>query len=378
MRRKYWVTGGVIVAVLILFLIILIPVAKHKISTTPSLSRDVLGKVPVEVVNAGVFKFEDVIGASGAIKEISTVRLDAKISARVMDVYVDLGSMVKSGQVLLNFDTSLTDAALLSARDYVNKTKSALENKENLLNRIRVLYEQRIVALAEVESADADYKSAVYNQSDALYKLRKAESDSLYTKVTAPVAGVIMEREISPGEIPAVNRSLFTIGRIDNVVFEAMVSQESAGEIQKDQEAEVTFDAFPNMIKKGTIVKIDPVSAPKTRTFSAFIKLNNSDLKLKPGLIGFARIKRSFSSLAIPSISVIAPVGAGDATVFAADKDHVAHLRRISTGVTSQGMTEVLNGLQAGDSVVVVGQLHLKDGDRVSLDTKHSLLLNQK
>ncbi|MBI5192032.1 MAG: efflux RND transporter periplasmic adaptor subunit [Nitrospirae bacterium] len=378
MRSKWWIAGGIFVAAILLILFVIIPVGKRKITTDPKMSRTVLGKVPVEVVSVKDYNIEDIIGASGEIREISTIHLSSKVSARVRGVYVDLGSMVKTDQVLLDFDTTLIEAGLLSARDFVGKTKMDLDNKKTFLSRIRALYEKGIVALAELESAESDYKDAIYNHSDALFKLQKAESDRSNAKVTAPVAGVIMERAINPGEVPAANQSLFTIGRIDNVLLAARVSQDRVGDIYNGQEAEVTFDAYPNLILKGVIVKIDPMSDSKTRTFSAFVKLNNPGLKLKPGLSGFARIKKSIKGLAIPSIAIIAPVGSGEATVFVVDKEYVVHLKRVSPGVSSNGMTEILGGLQTGDTVVTVGQLNLRDGDKVSLDTKKTLSISRK
>ena len=135
--------------------------------------------------------------------------------------------------------------------------------------------------------------------------------------------------------------------------------------IQLGMAAEVTFPAFPGEVFPGKIVKIDPNIDPVTRTFTAYVEVKNDDFRLKPGLSGFARIRRSLKDvLAIPSIAIMNPSGE-QASVFVVDGTGHANQRKVKTGSIVNAMTEITSGLQAGENVVTVGQLYLKENDKV-------------
>jgi RND family efflux transporter MFP subunit len=144
------------------------------------------------------------------------------------------------------------------------------------------------------------------------------------------------------------------------------VPEDKISYVHVQQEAEVLFESFPNEVFTGEVVKIDPHADPQTRTFNVFIKMPNSNLRLKPGLTGFARIKNYKTALAIPTISVMNPVGES-ATIFTVDQNAQVHIRRVKIGVSASGLTEIIEGLQEGDNVITTGVQFLKDGDKVQI-----------
>jgi RND family efflux transporter MFP subunit len=135
--------------------------------------------------------------------------------------------------------------------------------------------------------------------------------------------------------------------------------------VQLGLPAETTFPAFPSEVFKGTVWKIDPNIDPITRTFTTYIKIENPDFRLKPGLSGFARIRRTAKDvLAVPSIAIVNPSGE-QASVFVVDGNNLANLRKVRPGIVVDAMTEISDGLKEGDKVVTVGQFYLKDNDKV-------------
>jgi membrane fusion protein (multidrug efflux system) len=129
--------------------------------------------------------------------------------------------------------------------------------------------------------------------------------------------------------------------------------------------AETSFPAFAGEVFGGKVVKVDPNIDPITRTFTAYVEIRNPDLRLKPGLSGFTRIHRiAQGSIAVPSVALINPTG-DQASVFVVDRDGLAHLRKVRSGIVVNAMTEILDGLREGEQVVTVGQLYLRDNDKV-------------
>ena len=122
------------------------------------------------------------------------------------------------------------------------------------------------------------------------------------------------------------------------------------------------------------VVKIDGSVNDVTRTFGVYISIPNEDLRLIPGITGYARILNQHMGLAVPSTAVIDPVG-DKATVFVIGEDGRSHIRTVRRGLMADGLTELLDGVQEGEQVVTSGQQELHDNDRVSVN--HSGPWNQ-
>ncbi len=160
------------------------------------------------------------------------------------------------------------------------------------------------------------------------------------------------------------------IGSLDSVLLAAKISEDKMGSVQLGLTAEAGFPSFPGERFEGKVVKIDPNIDPLTRTFTTYVEIKNEGFRLKPGLSGFARIRRSAKNvLAVPSIAILNPSGE-QASVFVVGSDSHATLRKIRPGIVVDAMTEVRDGLQEGEKVVTVGQLYLKNNDKVRTTDK--------
>ncbi|MFQ5455641.1 MAG: efflux RND transporter periplasmic adaptor subunit [Nitrospirota bacterium] len=347
------------------FIYIGMEVAIHMIRTDAKKARLVNADIPVQTVATKVTTLTEVIGAGGEITPSSMINLTAKVSTTIKTITVDIGDLVTPEQILVEFDSELLEAAFNSARDNVKKAEAELKNSRVNLKRVSSLHAQEFISVVELENAKIglDAKKAQY--SEARYKMVQTRKDLENAILRSPISGIVIERPANSGEIPKYNQLLMTLARIDVVMMAANIAEEKIGEIHIGQKAEVTFNAFPEEIFRGEITKIDPVANPSTRTFRAYIKMANSDLRLKPGMTGFVRIKRKHTALAIPSISIINPVGIQESTIFVVEEDSRAHLRKIRIGVVADAMTEVISGISEGEKVVTVGHLYLKDGDKV-------------
>jgi Cu(I)/Ag(I) efflux system membrane fusion protein len=119
---------------------------------------------------------------------------------------------------------------------------------------------------------------------------------------------------------------------------------------------------------------VDPTANKDTKTFAVFVRLANDDLRLKPGLTAFVRLERTHPGvLTVPSVALIYPTGLQESSLFVVESSR-ARLRKVAVGVMAEGRTTIVQGLQEGERVVTVGQLNLRDGDRVRLgddDFKH-------
>ena len=344
----------------------LITALRTAVRTDPKKARLVNAPIPVETANARTSSLDEIIGASGEIQQLDTITLTARVSSRITKLTVDLGHIVHQGDVLVQWDDRLIQAALSSATENAAMTKAQLDHATEQVRRMESLYQQGVGSALDVEQAKVDLATGRRNHAAALETLTQAQLDTEGTKLKAPATGVVLERLVNPEETTKRDQEVLKLGTLDSVMMVARVSEEKIGSVYIGQNAEVTYDAFAGEKFTGEIVKIDPKTDPSTRTFLTYIKIANADLKLKPGLTGFARIFRlKKAAVAVPSTSLMNAVN-DRATVFVVDQNNRASLRQVTPGVSAQGMTEVVSGLNAGEKVVAVGQLNVKENDEVN------------
>jgi RND family efflux transporter MFP subunit len=349
-------------------------VGSHLIQTSSTVARKLGTPLPVRVATAQQVNLTQTIGASGEVQPIAFLDLTTSVSARVDKVVVDLGDVVAPQQELLRFDRELLTAALTAAQSALDQAIGDQQRAAQYLRRIAAIYQQGLLPKIQVEKAQAALDEANAKYSEAREKLVRARKDLQNAALASPVSGIVMERLINDGETPKPYEKALTIGRIDHVLIVSNIAEERVEDISLGQAATVTLTAFPNDEFEGTVVKVKPVTDPRTRTFLVYTKVANPGLKLKPGLTAFTRFKRPHESLAVPSVALINPTGIQESTVFVLENGSTARLRKVRVGVVAEGMTEIRSGLTAGEHVIVVGQLALRDGDHVLIgDEFHEL-----
>lgn len=347
----------------------LIATLRQVVGTDAKKARLLNAPIPVETTAAKPAALEEVIGASGVIQQLNTVSLTSRVASRIAKFPVDLGSIVHEGDLLVQWDNRVFEAALASAKENVEMGKAQLDHAVEQLRRMESLYKQGVGSAVDVEQAKIELATARHNHAAATEILAQAELDLEATAMKAPVTGIVLNRLANPGELTKQNQEVVQLGTLDHVLMVAQVSEEKIGSVTLGQTADVTSDAFPGARFNGEIVKIDPKTDPTTRSFSAYIKIANPDLKLKPGLSGFARIYRTKKAVAVPSTSLMNAVK-GHASVFVVGQDKRVATRQVTPGVSARGMTEVVDGLKPGEKVVTVGQLNLKENDEVNTVSK--------
>jgi membrane fusion protein, multidrug efflux system len=337
----------------------------HMVRTFPEKARLVNAAMPVEMTAAAIVKMDEVIGATGEVQQISTVSLTSNINSRILEIAVDLGAIVQKGDLLIRWDKRLFEAVRKSAVQRVQNADVQMKHALQQLQRLKTLRDEGMGSALEVEEAEVAVSNARFEQAGAEEDLMRANLNLEHTTLVSPVGGVVLGRLANPGENTTVDQPLLTIGELDNVLMVAHVGEEKIGSVYLGQKAEVSFDAYAGERFEGQVVKIDPKTDTDTRSFKTFIKISNPDLRLKPGLTGFAKLFRRTSSLAIPSIALMNPAG-DHSTVFVVGPEGRAQLRKVKVGMVSKGLTEIMEGLEMGETVVTVGQLYLREDDRVN------------
>jgi RND family efflux transporter MFP subunit len=403
--------------------------------TKASLARAVGNPLRVAVGEVTDEEISEVVGGTTLAQGLLAVSINVVVSeGRVKAVRTDLGKVVRAGDVMVEFDTDVFREAVERGRLQVEmataelqKTRaerqtkigelrnavtaarerrafwtSAAETTAKTFERTRALWEQRVVALADVEQARMKWEEAKSTLATAHLDLVRAEnelqnepvvSQALMeaaqfkvglaqqeraqaqrnmneTVVKAPHAGVIAQRSVDPGEWVKSGKTMFTLDLLDPIYAVAQIEQEKASYVAVGREASVIFDSYPTQVHRGKIAKIDPTIDPVKRTFRVFVELANPGSQLRPGMAAFTRIENRRRVTLVPRLAVINATGAPsvDATVYVLDNDRV-EARKVKLGrPEGLGRLEVLAGVKPGEWVVIHGQKDLNPGDRVTPD----------
>jgi membrane fusion protein (multidrug efflux system) len=362
MKGSHWIIFFVICVILGL---LVFATVIHLINTTPSKAKLVNAPMPVETVPVKRQDLNEVIGGSGAIEQAQTVQLTSQVTAQVLEVPVKIGDIVKKGDLLVRWDDRLIQATLEANRAYVESSSIKIKDQTRQVERYTALQKKNMGTPLELEKSEMSLADAKEALAKATLSLRQAEIDLEHVKMTSPLDGIVLERLVNPGETTHRDQVVIKIGALNNVLLAAKMSEEKMHSVRLGLPAEASFPAFPGERFEGKVVKIDPNIDPVTRTFTTYVEIKNDDFRLKPGLSGFARIRRSAKDvLAVPSIAILNPSGE-QASVFVVDDSGHATMRKIRPGIVVDAMTEVTDGLKEGDKVVTVGQLYLNNNDKV-------------
>jgi len=325
---------------------------------------------------------EQVVEASGTINPVNTVSVGSTVSGLMMEVYVDFNSKVKEGQLIALMDTSLFDAncekakaTLISAKADYAKQKAITEHSMKTYNRYKNLVSRNFMAKSELDAAEADYLSNKALLEAAQAKINQAQADSDYAErqrsfafIYSPVDGVIVTRNVDPGQPVAASfqaPELFTVARdLKEMQIEVSVSEADIGKIQEGQEADYTLDGYPDEVFKGRVsqVRISPTTVSNVVTYTVVVAVDNDDLILKPGMTANVSIitQKKEDVLCVPSIALkYTPVTKGEIKRYENQGVWVLKSRKperidVETGASDDSYTEITSGdLEAGDEVIV-------------------------
>jgi membrane fusion protein, heavy metal efflux system len=291
-------------------------------------------------------------------------------SGRVTRVIAGLGDTVKAGAPL----------ATLEASEFVQAqndlaTAASLEKLARITEtRKHALFDAKGGSMQDWQSAQNDLTAAETALSAARNRLRilgkspaeiaALESNrtiSAIAELSAPIAGVVVDRQVGPGQYVLAGASTpqFTIADTSSVWLLANVRETDAALVKLGQSVEVHVPAYPNRIFKARLTHVSAVVDPVTHRLPVRAEIGNRDGALKPEMFANFRIFTSDASEspAVPQSAVVYEGAA--AHVWVVGADGLLSLRSIRTGRSNDGLIEVLEGLKPGEDVVTKGGLFI-------------------
>lgn len=305
----------------------------------------------VTTTSASMAPWTDRLDAIGTARASESIAITSKLSERVERVRFESGQRVEAGQVLVDLDVGGDVADLDAARTAYREAQRQYERQRQLAGQKLIPTSQLDAQRAARDAAQAQVQQAMARVADRA--------------IVAPFAGVLGLREVSPGQLLGPGTTITTLDAIDTMQVDFSVPEVHLAKLKEGLVVEARSDAWRGEVFRGQVLSVDSRIDVATRSVTVRAAVENSDGKLLPGmLLTLSVLQSEREALVVPEISV--QQNGTLSFVYRVDAEGVAQMAPVTLGAREAGRVEVLDGLAAGDRVVVDGTVKLRPGQRIS------------
>ena len=326
----------------------------------------------VQIIEVHPSPVDELYKTSGTVKAKVISDISSRIMGSVTTINVRQGDRVREGDPLLTIDDrDLKQRAKAAEQEYREALKSLESAKQNksLLDttymRYKSLFDEKAISEQEIDEIEnkknltkLEYERAKAAVEKAAAYLREAEINLGFTKITAPISGIVTEKEIEVGNMAVPGMPLIILEDDSSFRLDAYVDEMLSEKLRAGMPVKVKIDAL-DMEIVGEIYEIVPSIDPMSRTF--LIKIDLKDENLKSGLYGRVMIPIGKKEvLLVPNNSIVEKgqlVG-----VYVVDDRGSVSYRLVKLGGDFDGKSEVLSGLKSGERIIVDGVEKAVDG----------------
>ena len=342
-------------------------------------SKPAVDAVPVEVAQASRTPISANYSGTASLVADHEAQVVAKTSGVLKKLYVEEGDTVKAGQLLAEIDESDARSKLNSAEAQMHKSEATFAHAE--------------AAIPKQLIPQFEYEQDKYDLQDKRAALEGARLQLSYTRILAPVDGIIAERSVKIGNMIQANQNVVRIVGMDPLQAILNVPERQLGILKSGQTVALEADALPGQKFTGNILRIAPVVDSASGTFRVTTQFHDKTATLKPGM--FARVDIVYDhredALTIPRSALIEEDG--ETAVFVVDKatpeasvatknaataetkaattppaeSFVAHRKLVKLGYGDSDKIEIRSGLDEGTRVITVGRNAVRDGTAVQV-----------
>lgn len=346
--------------------------------------------VAVTLAKAEDRPIPEVYEATGTVKARVSSVLSARVMGYVREIRVEAGDSVTAGQVVALLDAKEIDTGLRQAEAARNEARSALPEAANAIaaaqaqlelaeatyQRMKTLHDQKSVTAQEFDEtaarrrmAQASLEMARARRAQLEQKIRQADEAVSqaavmkgYTQVTAPFAGIVIERKAEPGMLAAPGMPLVVLEQAGGYRLEVAVEESRLAQVKRGMAVEVQLDAAQVPLE-ARIEEIVPALDAGSRSFTVKIGLRGG--LLRSGMFGRARIPMGEKkALTVPAAALVRQ---GQVEKIFVVEGGVARLRLVTAGAAHGNAVEILSGLSAGEQVVAPVPASLEDGSKIEV-----------
>ena len=357
------------IAIMIGLLLLLI-LFNHGIKYIFNFKKHVEQKLVVKAEPAIKTNLPIIVHATGKVNSINNVNIFPQMEGKLLELFFKEGSMVNQDELLFEIDPGLPQAEYLKAEANLAIANADLNNVRLKLQKSTQLYAKKFVSLQEQEQAIANFDIATANQKAAVAILDASKIKLGFSKIYAPISGIIGEIFIKPGNIINSSNLLATINQVHPIQVVFSIAEKYLPDLLvKFNNLDNIIVNIPELQKSGKLTFVNNQVDNLTGTILLKAEFCNCDLKLWPGKFVHIdlNIKQLENVITIPSVAV--QVGQESSYVYIAEllqqakNTKLAKIKKVNVklGEMNDQLTVINQGLKAGDLVVTEGYANLTD-----------------
>lgn len=304
---------------------------------------------------------------SARVATLSRVDVGSTVTGRVAQVTVREGAQVQRGDVLVRLETDELQAALAQAVASERQADATLQAARATLQRAEQLVKQNFYSAAQLDEARRALDVAVAQQGAARAAVTAARARLEQARIEAPAEARVLARMVEPGQIVQPGKALLTLALAGPTQLVAQVDERFLDQLQVGQSASVVADAFAQQRFTARVLSIAPlVDAQRGAIEVKFALLQEAPAFLREDMTLSVEVEtgRRVAALALP-LGTLRQTAGDTASVLVVAADGTLQARTLRLGLRTLAAAEVLEGLQAGDAVLM-DSAAFKVGQRVS------------
>jgi HlyD family secretion protein len=406
-KKKILIVLGI---VLVLAIVIVVNVLKSGEKT-----------YPVQAEKVKKSDLTSVVTANGKIVPRTDVKISAYVPAKILQLPVKEGDLVKQGQLLVQLDDTEYRAALNQAKAQLSSAKANLEQAQLVYKRQKELFEKKLSSKEQHDLAETEFKMAEAQHEQAVANLDQTKYVLSKTTITSPMDGMVTSLNAEVGEIVMIGTMnnpgtvIMTISDMSEIETEVEVDETDIADVKIDQEAKIKIDAFPDTTFRGKVSEIGHTALitgmgtqDQVTNFLVKVVLLDQVANLRPGMSASVDITTNHRSdvLVVPIQAVVmreekkdtlttkkekekGALASGDSMttkeeekkkkekkelegVFVVENGR-AKFVKVKTGIADQQDIEIVSGIEENNTIVTGSYKilrTLKDGDKVKVTEK--------
>jgi RND family efflux transporter MFP subunit len=346
------------------------------------------------------------VDLAGTLLSPDMARVSNEVAGIIRDVPVQLGTEVRTGDVLVRIEPRELQLAVERAESALHQTEAQLgidhsqakqpppdeqigsirqamanrDDARNTFKRAEELHKRGLMSQVDYDTAetrlkvaDANYQTALDNvrSQKASLQDRRAAYELAHKKladatVRAPVAGSVSERLVQPGEFIRENTPVATIVQMNPLKLKTAIQERHAGLIRPGQIVEFVVEAFPTRKFTGKIAYVSPAVDQATRTFPVEALIENPDRVLKPGFFAKGVVQTHLDTQVMAAPTDAISTLAGVSTVYVIENGK-ARQQQVTLGARQKDLVEITSGLNGNETVATTNLSQLATGVTVRL-----------
>lgn len=335
----------------------------------------------VETITASTQDISRQIKSFGNIRAQEIVEITPQVSNRVTKIHVDLGDTVQEGQVMAKiYDATYRDQ-FQQAKSQLEQSRAAYVRDSLQFERQKELYKKDVISTTEYENAKATFQNSKAQFESSQASLTESRETLNNTKITSPVHGVVLSRNISEGDLASTGQVAFEVANLTGLQARVFLPLKEWRNVEKGQPVQFRLSNQEGIGGRGRVTQISPRINPNTGLGEVVISLTDRGPSIFQGVLiqSIINVETHNNAVVIPRAALIENVQTliepesntiqleRSYSVFVVHGDTLARQHDIQLGIEQGDKIEVTEGIQAGDEIVITGQNNLSDSTKVRI-----------